>query len=94
MYILKMSKRNERSVGYALGMVSLYGSVRLCVGCGDPHCRNFSGGGAPVSCGVSADWLRLCLSATVGKEGSMKIVVVKSPKLLAGILRRLFGIRE
>ena len=92
--ILILSPRNERSGGYALGMVSFSGGVRLCSGGRDPYCGDFSRGGAPVPCGISAHWLRLCLPAQVGKEVSMKIVVIKSPKLLAGLLRRLLGIRE
>ena len=53
---------------------------------------DFSGRRAPVPCGVFADLLRLCLSAQVRKEVSMKIVVVKSPKALRGLLQKLFSL--
>ena len=43
---------------------------------------------------LMAHWLRLCLYAQIGKEDTMKIVVVKSPKFLKGILRMIFGMKE
>ena len=94
LYILKMSQRKEEGGLYALRLESFSGFVRVCAGMRYPDFRNFSGRCTPVSCGVFADWLRLCLPAQVGREDSMKIVVVKSPKFLKGILRMLFGIRE
>ena len=75
-------------------MVSLYRSVRLGAGLRYSDLRHLPGGSAPVPCGVSAHWLWLCVHAQVGKENGMKIVVVRSPKFLKGILRMLFGIRE
>lgn len=84
----------ERSEGYAGRMVPLSGTVWICVGSGDLDRGNFPGGSAPVSCCIFAHWLRLCLYAQVGKEDIMKIVVVKSPKFLAGLLRMLFGMKE
>lgn len=79
---------------YALWMVSLYWPVRLGAGMRYFDLCHLSGGGAPVPCGIFADWLWLRVYAQVGKEKRMKIVVVKSPKFLKGILRMLFGIRE
>ncbi len=94
LYIMILSQGRERGDLYALRMEPFYRSV--CSGAGLWHSdlRHLSGGSAPVPCGISADWLRLCVYAQVGKENGMKIVVVKSPKFLKGILRMLFGIRE
>ena len=75
-------------------MVQGAGPLRDSSGDRYSDCRYLSGGSAPVPCGISADRLRLCLSAQVGKEVPMKIVVVKSPRFLNGILRKLFGIKE
>ena len=79
---------------YALRLVPFLWVVRAGIGVRHPNISYLSGGGAPVPCGVSADRLWLCLSAQVGKEIYMKIVIVKSPKFLKGILRMLFGIKE
>ena len=86
--------RRERGEVYALRLVPFFWLVRTGIGVRYPDISDLSGGCAPVPCGVSADWLRLCLPAQVGKENGMKIVIVKSPKFLKGILRMLFGIRE
>lgn len=75
-------------------MVPFPWAMCVCVGSGDLDRGNFPGGGAPVSCCIFAHWLRLYLYAQVGKEDIMKIVVVKSPKFLAGLLRLLFGMKE
>ena len=79
---------------YALRLVPFLWFVRTGIGVRHPDISYLSGGGAPVPCGVSADRLRLRLSVQIGKEFRMKIVIVKSPKFLKGILRMLFGIRE
>ena len=75
-------------------MVPFSGIVCVRVGSRDIDCGNFSGGSTPVSRCIFAHWLRMCLYAQVGKEDIMKIVVVKSPKFLIGILRLLFGMKE
>ena len=75
-------------------MVSVSGALRIGAGGRDPYCRDFSRGCALVPCGLFAHWLRLCLYAQIGKEDTMKIVVVKSPKFLKGILRMIFGMKE
>lgn len=92
--ILIVSHRIEGGVDDAGRMVSVPRDVRFGTGSGNFDRCDFPCGGAPVPCGVFAHWLRLCLYAQVRKEVSMKIVIVKSPKFLAGILRMLFGIRE
>lgn len=86
--------RKEGGELYALWLVPFFGTLCSGIGVRNPDIRYFSGRCAPVSCGISAHWLRLCLYAQVGKEIGMKIVIVKSPKFLKGILRMLFGIRE
>ena len=67
--------------------------------------RDFSGGGAAVPSGLSADRLRLCVLPAVTKavfdrrmiiikrRRHMNIVVWKSPKMLRGILRKLFKVK-
>lgn len=89
-----VSRREEEGDRHALRVVSRFGFVCIRTGVRDPDHCDLSGGGTPVSCGVSAHRLWLRLSAQIGKEVSMKIVVVKSPRFLKGILRMLFGIRE
>ena len=94
LYIMRMSRRKEGGELYALRLVSVSWCVRFGTWVRNPDICHISGGRAPLPCGISADWLRLCLYAQVGKENGMKIVIVKSPKFLKGILRMLFGIRE
>ena len=94
MYIMTMSQRKEGGELYALRLVSVSRYVCLGAWVRYPDICHISGGRAPLPCGISADRLRLCLYAQVGKEIAMKIVIVKSPKFLKGILRMLFGIRE
>ena len=61
----------------------------------DPYRGHLSGGGAAVSGRVPSHRLRLRLLPTPLKgEGSMRIVVWKSPKALRGLLRRLFRVEE
>ena len=86
--------KKEGGERYALWLVSVSRTVRVGIGVWNSDIRDFSGRCAPVSGGIFAHWLRLCLYAQVGKEIGMKIVIVKSPKFLKGILRMLFGIRE
>ena len=93
-YIMILSQGREGGGLYALRMVSFHWAVRLGAGLWYSDLCHLSGGGAPVPCGIFAHRLRLCVYAQVGKENGMKIVVVKSPKFLKGILRMLFGIRE
>ena len=75
-------------------MVPAHGTMRAGAGTGYSDCCGLSGWGAPIPCGIFAVWLRLRLPAQIGKEVPMKIVVVKSPKFLNGILRKLFGIKD
>ena len=93
-YIIIVSQGKEGGESYALRMVSFYWPVRFGAGMWYFDLSHLSGGSAPVPCGIFADWLWLRVYAQVGKEKRMKIVVVKSPKFLKGILRMLFGIRE
>ena len=75
-------------------MVPFSWTVCVCVGSRDFDCGNLPGWGALVPGCIFAHWLRLCLYAQIGKEDTMKIVVVKSPKFLKGILRMIFGMKE
>ena len=63
------------------------------VGTGDSCGGDISGGSANVFDFLFTDCLRLLLSETIGGE-KMKVVVWKAPKMLRGVLKRFFGIRE
>ena len=53
----------ERGEVYALRLVPFLWALRTGIGVRHPDISYLSGGGAPVPCGVSADRLRLRLSA-------------------------------
>ena len=48
----------------------------------------------PTGCLLFLVAIRLGLYAQIRKEAAMKIVVVKSPKFLNGILKRIFKMKE
>ena len=91
---MRMSQGEEGGELYALRLVPFDRRMRIGAWVRDFNICHFSGRRTPLSCGISAHWLRVCLSAQVGKGIGMKIIIVKSPKILKGILRMLFGIRE
>ena len=63
-------------------------------GNGDTDNRDFPGRRAAVPGSISADCLRLCVLPEVGeRRAGMNIVVWKSPKMLRGILRKLFKVK-
>ena len=61
---------------------------------GDFGGRHISGGRTDVFGFVSADRLWLLLSETLKEVRRVKIVIWKAPKLLRGILVRIFAIQE
>ena len=70
------------------------GSFRRGPGCGNFDCRSVSGGCADVPGCVFADRLRLRLLPALRTERRrhMNIVVWKSPKMLRGILKKIFKV--
>ena len=92
-YILAV-RSEERSDGNGLSMGQILWCLRFVAGDRNSDHGNLSGGGAPVSGCVFADRVRLHLPAQIGRRDSMKIVVLKSPRMLSGLLRKIFGMKE
>jgi len=88
-------KQTREQGGDANETLPLAGSLRCRAGLRYSDCGDLSYRVPSVPCGVSADRLRLRLYAQVEKGGPpMKIVVIKSPKFLGGILKRIFKMKE
>ncbi|MCI8398797.1 MAG: hypothetical protein HFF90_05300 [Oscillibacter sp.] len=82
----------ERRVEWR-GRVPAAGDIFCGSGGWDSDCRYFSGRCAAVFGGVPFDKLRLRLLPQVKGGSGVNIVVWKSPKMLRGILRKLFGVK-
>jgi len=59
----------------------------------DLYLRDFSDRGTPVFGGIFVGGLWLDLYQAIVRRGVMKVVIVKPPRFLGGILRRIFHIK-